>query len=150
MPARHLALLIARGAGGRITVIVNTGIDGMALQARLALAVAFRILRASRCRRVLRFSDQDWRVLSVPQSSRGLTRSRRFRASFCPAFRGVLACLATGGIDWFEDRFDAIAGDYDTATSGDAAGRTKRVRDLARALSAGATVSCIGEKMLGH
>lgn len=119
MPARHLALLIARGAGGRITVIVNTGIDGMAVEAGLALA--FRIPRASRCRRVLRFSDEDWRVLSVlcrpptlPQLSSGLTtRSRRSRASFCPAFRGVLACLATGGIDWFEDRFDTIAGDYD-------------------------------------
>lgn len=59
------------------------------------------------------------------------TRSRQSRASFCPAFRSVLACLATG-IDWFEDRFDAIAGDYDTATSGDAAGRTKRVGRLLR------------------
>jgi hypothetical protein len=110
----------------------------MAVEAGLALAVAFRIPRA---RRVLRFSDEDWRVLSVlcrpptshlPQSSSGLiTRSRRSRASFCPAFRGVLACLATGGIDWFEDRFDAIAGDYDTATSGDAAGLTKRVGNVA-------------------
>lgn len=64
-------------------------------------------------------------------SASGLaTRSRQSRASFCPAFRSVLACLATG-IDWFEDRFDAIAGDYDTATSGDAAGRTKRVGNVA-------------------
>jgi hypothetical protein len=88
---------------------------------------------------------------TLPLLSSGLTtRSQRPRASLCPAFGGVLACLAVGGIDWFEDPFDAIAGDYDTATSGDAAGRTKRVRDLARALSAGATVSPIGEKMLGH
>jgi hypothetical protein len=83
-------------------------------------------------------------------SASGLaTRSRQSRASFCPAFRSVLACLATG-IDWFEDRFDAIAGDYDTATSGDAAGRTKKGRERCCALSAGATASRIGEKMLGH
>jgi hypothetical protein len=48
MPARHLALLIARGTGGRITVIVNTGIDGMAFAA--GLAFPFRIPRVSGCR----------------------------------------------------------------------------------------------------
>ena len=68
----------------------------------------------------------------LPQSSSGLAmRSRQSRASLCPAFGGVLACLATGGIDWFEDRFDAIGGDYDTATSGGAADRTKRVGNVA-------------------
>jgi hypothetical protein len=70
-------LLIARDAGGRITAIVNTRIDGMAFAAGLALA--FRVPRASRCRVVLRFSDEEWWVLSVlcrpptsipPQSSR--------------------------------------------------------------------------------
>jgi hypothetical protein len=139
MPARHLSAHRLR-AGGRITAIVNTRIDGMAFAAGLALA--FRVPRASRCRVVLRFSDEEWWVLSVlcrpptshpPSVIEGLTtRSRQLRASFCPALRGVPACLPTGGIDCFEDRFDAIAGDYDTATSGDAAGRTKRVGRLLR------------------
>ena len=49
----------------------------------------------------------------------------------CFVLSGFPWCAGmSSDIDWLEDRFDTIGGDYDTATSGDAAGRTRRVGNV--------------------
>jgi chloride channel protein, CIC family len=124
MPARQRVLLIAAGAGGGIAATFNTPIGGIAFAAELMLPsvtapslliVALASVTATYIGRAAFGAQPSFNVpsLSVVQGAGQLFPGIVWIFPF-GVLVGMLAWLFTRGIYWFEDRFDAMPGNYYT------------------------------------
>jgi len=124
MPTRQRALLIAAGAGGGIAATFNTPIGGMVFAVELMLpfatalsllVVALSCVTATYIGRVFFGASPSFNVPSL-----SVAHGPDLALSALPWFvlfgllLGVLAWLLTRGIYWFEDRFEAMPGNYYT------------------------------------
>ena len=124
MPVRQRAVLIAAGAGGGIAATFNTPIGGIAFAVELMLAFATAptlLVVALSCvvaTYIGRFYFGSLPSFNVPSLS--LMHGSDLALTALPWFAvfglllGVLAWALTRGIYWFEDRFDAMPGNYYT------------------------------------
>jgi len=126
MPARQRVILIAAGAGGGIAATFNTPIGGVAFAMELMmtsagaqslLMVALSCATATYIGRLFLGALPSFNVpaLSIAQSvgPDSVLWALPWFALF-GVLLGVLAWLMTAGIYWFEDRFDAMPGNYYT------------------------------------
>jgi len=124
MPVRQRIVLVAAGAGGGIAATFNSPLGGMAfavelmlpaISARSVLHVALSTVVATHIGRLFFGRSPSF---DVP----GLAIFRAIDLPFavmpwfviCGIAVGLLATLMTRAIYWFEDRFDAIPGNYYT------------------------------------
>jgi len=124
MPVRQRAILIAAGAGGGIAATFNTPIGGILFAVELMLAcvspksvmcVAISCVTATAIgRRFLGMLP----AFNVPSLVAFQGSTEPLTLLVCVLALGVMiglvACLTTRGIYWFEDRFDALPGNYYT------------------------------------
>jgi CIC family chloride channel protein len=124
MPARQRVILVAAGAGGGIAATFNTPIGGIAFAIELMmtstsslslLLVALSCATATYIGRLFLGALPSFNVPSLflaPGPDNVLLVLPLFVVF--GMLLGVLAWLMTAGIYWFEDRFDAMPGNYYT------------------------------------
>jgi CIC family chloride channel protein len=124
MPTRQRIALVAAGAGGGIAATFNSPLGGMAfaielmlptVTARSLLPVALGTAVATQIGRIFfgtspSFDVPALAVLRAAEVSIGLLPW----FLLCGLVIGLLATLTTRAIYWFEDRFDAMPGNYYT------------------------------------
>ena len=124
MPIRQRVVLVAAGAGGGIGATFNSPLGGMAfavelmlpvVTARSLLAVALATTVATHIGRVFFGTAASFDVPAL-----ATLRAADVSVGVLPWFLlcglaiGLLATLMTRAIYWFEDRFDAMPGNYYT------------------------------------
>jgi CIC family chloride channel protein len=124
MPARQRIVLVAAGAGGGIAATFNSPLGGVAfaielmlpvITARSVLAVVLATTVATHIGRVFfgtspSFDVPALAVLRAADVSEGILPW----FLLCGLAVGLLATVTTRAIYWFEDRFDAMPGNYYT------------------------------------
>jgi chloride channel protein, CIC family len=124
MPVRQRIVLVAAGAGGGIAATFNSPLGGMAfaielmlptVTARSVLGVALGTAVATQIGRVF-FGTSPAFDVSALEVLRAADVSVGVLPWFllCGLAIGLLATLMTHAIYWFEDRFDAMPGNYYT------------------------------------
>jgi chloride channel protein, CIC family len=124
MPVRQRIVLVAAGAGGGIAATFNSPLGGMAfaielmlptVTARSVLGVALGTAVATQTGRVF-FGTSPAFDVSALEVLRAADVSVGVLPWFllCGLAIGLLATLMTQAIYWFEDRFDAMPGNYYT------------------------------------
>ena len=124
MPARQRIVLVAAGAGGGIAATFNSPLGGMAfaielvlpvVTARSVLTVALGTTVATQIGRLFFGTSPSFDVPAL-----AVLRAADIAVGTLPWFLlcglgiGLLATLMTRAIYWFEDRFDAMPGNYYT------------------------------------
>jgi CIC family chloride channel protein len=124
MPARQRIVLVAAGAGGGIAATFNSPLGGMAFAVELMLpAISARSVLPVALSTVV--ATHIGRAFFGPAPSFDVAGLAVFRAVdlpfavmpwfvVCGIAVGLLATLMTRAIYWFEDRFDAMPGNYYT------------------------------------
>ena len=124
MPVRQRIVLVAAGAGGGIAATFNSPLGGMAfaielmlpvVTARSVLAVALATTVATQIGRIFFGTAPSFDVPALA-TLRAADVSMGVLPWFllCGLAIGLLATLMTRAIYWFEDRFDAMPGNYYT------------------------------------
>jgi len=124
MPVRQRAILIAAGAGGGIAATFNTPIGGIVFAIELMmpfvsplslLAVALSCVTATYIGRSFFGLLPAFHVPGLMQlEGPGVSLSVYPSFAVFGLLMGLVAALMVRGIYWFEDRFDALPGNYYT------------------------------------